>query len=146
MDVWVKKHGQSLAPLSRADALKIEDLSGEFCAKLSKPRNGKHHRLMWALWTYVAKALNDGPTPREWTADDVCLHCKVALGLTDPVKIKGQTVEVPRSISFAKMDQEAFSRFAEQVMEYVAGDLCPWIHGSEHWAEIQVILENARRP
>lgn len=126
-------------------ALKVE---------VRQPRNGKFHRLSWALFTLAAEAMNDGPAPsvKEWTAEDVCELVKIATGHVDRLKLPKKAAGRygceyalrPKSISYAAMDNEAFSRFMDAAMIYIRDELTPWISDSDHWPEIEKILADSR--
>lgn len=139
---WALRKGQVLVPASKAAAMEMERIPEGKAVKVEavQPRNGKFHRLMWSLYTYVASALNDGPSNKHWTPEDVSIHVKLATGHTKPIKLAGQTYYVPESISYAAMDQIAFSAFAEAAMQYIRDDLCPWIMDSEHAPQIAAIV------
>jgi hypothetical protein len=79
--------------------------------ELNKPRNLAHHRKFWALLNVFWAAAG------EWSsAYAVLIELKVRLGHVQKVVIRetGEIVSVPRSISFASMDQMAFEEFYER--------------------------------
>src|SRR4051812_10367797 len=98
-EIWVYK---KLGRLFAADADGEEVLSGladgEIVrAQISKPRNGKMHRLFWALLTLVADNSANFETPRQ-----VLFALKVKLGFCDLVQCaEGIFHPMERSISFA---------------------------------------------
>jgi uncharacterized protein YfdQ (DUF2303 family) len=118
---------------------------------VSQPRSIKAHRLFYSFATYVAAALNDGPTTTEWTTDAVVTHLKLATGHVETVKLSKRDAmrlgveyaALPKSISFAKMDGDEFSRFMDAAFTYVRDVLCGWIEDSPNWAEIQAILRES---
>jgi hypothetical protein len=152
---FVRREGSVLVPASKAGQLALEKLRHGVLCKIepSQPRNGKQHRLFWAFVTYLAEALNDGPTGAIWTAENVKDDLLVATGRTrnrpmtrlerarhnvppDIVAI----VARPVSISFVAMGGDEFSAFMDDAMAYVRDHLAPWIEASDHWAEIEKIL------
>jgi len=151
--LFVKSDGRALYPHSRAAALELEKLARGVPLKIEpkQPRNGKQHRLFWAFASYVADAMNDGPTNWQWTAEDVVTHLKLATGHVTTMKLSKRDRErlgvefaaVPASISFAKMDGQAFAEFMDRSFVYVRDDLCTWIEGSEHWSDIEAILRES---
>lgn len=153
MSVFLRSTGQALVPSSKAAALALEALPRGVALKVdvSQPRNGKQHRLFWAFATYVADALNDGPTASQWTPDDVVTHLKLATGHVETVKLSRRDAErlgvefaaLPKSISFAKMDGDEFSRFMDAAFTYVRDHLCKWIEDSPHWSDITLILRES---
>jgi hypothetical protein len=62
---WVRRRGETLIPASAEHVGEIERLPQGVAlrADVRQPRNGKHHRMVWALFSAVADALNDGPAP-----------------------------------------------------------------------------------
>lgn len=142
--MWMRRRGETLVPNSKAAALEVAKLPADVPLRVEavRTRSGSHHRLVWALFSLVADALNSGPapTPKEWTAEDVALWVKVATGHVTPAVIRGQKVLVPASIAYDAMDQAAFSRFSQAAFHYIATELCPWIKGSPHWPEVAEIL------
>ena len=150
---FVKSDGRALWPTSKAAAMEIERLPRgvPLSVEPKQRRNGKQHRLFWAFATYVAAALNDGPTAKEWTQEDVVTHLKLATGHVQTVRLSGKDRQrlgveyaaLPASISFAAMDGDAFSRFMDAAFIYVRDDLCRWIEGSDNWPEIEAILRES---
>jgi len=141
---WAISTGRCLVPASKASAIEMDRLPRGPAIRVDavQPRNGKHHRLIWALYSYVANALNDGPTSRHWTAEDVSTHVKIATGHVMPISVAGQVYHMPKSISYAAMAQEDFAIFADRAMQYIRDDLCPWLMESEHAPEImQIVME-----
>lgn len=147
--------GAALIPQSKAALIVMEGLPRGAALKVevTQPRNSKRHRLFWAFATYVAKALNDGPAPslKAWTAEDVVDMLKLATGHVElcalpPKEAKRfgtPLVARPKSISFANMDGDAFSKFMIAAFTYVRDVLCPWIEASEHSSEINTILRES---
>lgn len=152
---FVRREGYALVPTSKAGRIAIEKMKygGLYKIEPKQPRNGDQHRLFWAFLTYVADALNDGPTSAEWTADDVKEDLLVATGRTRDRKMTRiermrrnvpedavAIVSRPVSISFVSMSGDEFSAFMDDAMAYVRDHLAPWIIASDHWPEIEKIL------
>jgi len=81
---FVRRIENVLIPTSKAGQLAIEKLKFGTLYKIEpkQPRNSKQHRLFWAFLSYVADALNDGPTGATWTAENVKDDLLVATGRT----------------------------------------------------------------
>lgn len=153
--IFCKSDGAALIPQSKAALIALFNLPRETSLKVvvTKPRNIKAHRLFFAFATYVAEALNDGPAPalQPWTPEKVVELMKLATGNVElaalppkDAKRLGVThVALPKSISFASMDGIEFTKFMEAAFVYVRDDLCRWIEGSPHWADIQAILRES---
>lgn len=107
-----KTIGGQLRP---ADALAEEALKGlsqgeVYKVKLSKPRNGKHHRKFMAL----CKIILDN-TERYDAMEDVITMFKIATGhFKEHTGKHGEVIYIPKSISFAKMDQLEFNAFYDR--------------------------------
>lgn len=150
---FAKSDGLTLRPSSKAAQIVMASIPQGVPLRIEakQPRNGRFHRLAWAFFTYVADALNDGPTATAWTPDGVLDLLKIATGhvtyakLTakDAARLGVTDVVMPKSISFSSLDEDAFGKFMDQAMHYVRDTLAPWIEDSPHWPEIQVILRES---
>lgn len=88
-----------------------------------RPRNPKHHRLLFAL---LKVATDNAPEGSPWKTTDALLDAlKLATGLSTPVQsfVTGEIHFVPKSISFAAMDQDAFAAWFEIAVDILANDL-----------------------
>ena len=86
-----------------------------------QPRNLQHHRLFWSLMAWASENCDGFET-----AEQVCHAVKVLMGHCDFVPDgKGGLVAVPKSISFAAMDEIAFSDFHRKAMDAVLKLLPP---------------------
>ena len=158
MSFFVRNTGRSLVPYSKAAQMALDGLPKGVPLRIDpkQPRNAKFHRLAWAFYTYVADALNDGPAGALWSPESVKDDLLVAtgrctvrpmtraergrLGVPDGVQA---VIARPGSIKFSRMDEAEFGAFMADAMAYVAGDLCRWIEGSDHWQEIRQILRES---
>ena len=105
-------------------------------AKVSKPRNPKHHAKIWALMTKVVEA--GAPFP---TAESLMFYIKVRTGHCDMVQgIRGHKFPMPRSISFAAMDQTAFSAFYDAAVKVICTEVLPGLTDGELMAEINQMV------
>lgn len=81
--------------------------------EVRQQRNIGHHRLYWVMVQRIASAIGSEP-------DNVSDMLKVATGHCTVVHSKTMgTVRLPRSISFAKMDQTAFHDFFELCVQII---------------------------
>lgn len=153
---YARRHGHSIVPNSRAAALELDRLpEGKvFRVDARVPRNGKFHRLIWALFSLTAAALNDGPAPsaKAWTPEDVAEFIKLSTGHVETFRLRpadakryGTDIGIrPASISYDKMDDTEFSRFADAAMACIRDELCPYIEASPYWSEIAKIIDAYR--
>lgn len=91
-------------------------------------RNAKHHRLYWAMCAKIANAV--GLTP-ENVSDVLKLHT----GHYTTIVTDRGTYKVPKSISFAAMDQVAFREFFDRCCEVICIEWLP------HMTKAQVRTE-----
>lgn len=109
--LWAMRVGSTLHP---ADAESAAVLAKFTVGKLvmveaRQPRNGPHHRLFWVMCTRIANAIGAEP-------ENVSDVLKVETGHCVTVKTKDTIYKFPRSISYASMDQSAFSSFFERCL------------------------------
>lgn len=97
---------------------------GEFITvEAKRPRNIQHHRLFFALVKIVFENQE-----RYETEEHLLAALKVGLGHCDTVILKsGATAFLPRSISFAKMDQPAFNAFFDKAVDLVVKHFLPGV-------------------
>lgn len=108
-------------------------------AVVTKPRNPAHHRLLWAL---LAKVVEAGANFE--SADALLFYLKVRLGHCDIVQgTKGHKYPMPRSISFASMDQQAFKRFYEAAVRVIVTEVLPGVTESELTQEVNAMIGDA---
>lgn len=92
--------------------------------KVTNPRNLAHHKKFMKLLSVFWEAAGD------WSSSyAVLIELKVRLGHVSKVLIRetGEIVSVPRSISFASMDQTEFEQFYEKAIN----ELCIMAGGIE---------------
>lgn len=107
-DLVVRREGYALHPVGEHSVRVLESLrSGEHLAKLSRPRNLKHHKKFFAF----LRMIQDAAQPFT-TSDQLLAAIKVATGRMDLFQLPtGLVVASPKSISFGAMDQTEFDRF-----------------------------------
>lgn len=133
---------RTVSGLRATDATGIEILKrigvGEMVrCEITKPRNLMHHKKFWALVNVFWAATGKWPTPYA-----VLLELKDALGYVDRQTLStGRTLDMPRSISFAKMDQIAFDDFYERSLK----ELCEMAGGIPEEGLRQAVLEELAR-
>lgn len=84
---------------------------------LSTGRSPSKLRFYWSFLGKVVKATRCAPST-ETLHDVVKLHT----GFVTPVMVKGFTVAVPKSISFASMTESEFNTFLETAIEWIAAN------------------------
>lgn len=113
--LWLKRVGNGLFPDaadSDAELAKIP-FGKTLQAEVKQPRNVRFHRLYWALVHRIASAVGSEP-------ENISDLLKIETGHCDIVRSKKYgEIRLPKSISFAKMDQAAFSQFFEACLVVV---------------------------
>ena len=115
--IYVLRRGSSLIPEMTTDKDLIERLpvGTRIKVMVTEGRSPAKLRLYWAYLGRVVKACQCAPSPE-------ALHdvIKLETGFTTPVRVKGYTVLVPRSISFSSMSETEFSEFFENAVRFIA--------------------------
>lgn len=109
-EFWVRREGSTLHPTDAESRELIDKLPREklLHVEVKLPRNGAHHRLYWGLCQRIGAALGID-------SENVSDVLKISTGHCKFVRSKRYGVlRVPKSISFAAMDQAAFSEFFER--------------------------------
>lgn len=81
------------------------------------PRNIKAHKLFWGMCSKLADAC-----PGDYSAENIADVLKLRTGHSVIVKTKRGEIELPKSISFASMDDVAFSSFLDACINVVCRD------------------------
>lgn len=118
---------EALRKLKLGDVVRIE---------MTKPRNGSHHRLYWALISAVFQNQERYETPEQ-------LHnaLKIAAGIYEPLTMPNGTVyKIPGSIAFDKMDQIEFSAFFDRVCDLIALHFLPGVTSARLKADVSQMV------
>ncbi len=117
-----RKHLGRLVPDGHeAEALINSIRQGELVeADIRRPRNLQHHRKFFALLRVVFEN-------QEYysSTDHLLAACKHATGHVDVIRTKRGQITIPKSISFAKMDQAEFNDFYDRVVTWVVTEVIP---------------------
>jgi hypothetical protein len=102
---------------------------------IKQPRNPQHHRLFFALMSKVFQN-------QEYfkTIEQMVTALKIALGHTDTIKTRRGEFVIPKSISFANMDQPAFDDFYNRAVDFVLAEVIPGLGRAELEAEIREMV------
>ncbi len=119
--------------------------------QVREERHAKFHRFFFAFLGMVAEAINAGPMTATST-EEVLKWLKLRLGYVKAVELppalakaadQSHAIEF-KSISFARMDDEAFHNFAAECARLIAKDLAPYIASSAQWGEVQAMIAQLR--
>jgi Protein of unknown function (DUF1367) len=122
-DVMLVKRLNGLHPADDAAAEVVRGLGqGEIVrATVRKPRNVQFHRKFFALLQLVHESTDAWPT-----VDALLIDLKFRLGHVEPVQLSsGEIVRLPKSISFARMDDVEFHQFFNRAIR----ELCEMAGG-----------------
>lgn len=122
-EVFLRKNLHSLEAIDEEGAAALRKLShGDTVkVKITKPRNIKHHRLFWALVGIVFENQERYPSREALVA-----ALKAATGHAELLPMpNGNMVYIPKSISFAAMDQTQFDKFFNDVCDVVCTKIIP---------------------
>jgi hypothetical protein len=138
IEVLLVREGTKLAA---ADPISADLIAGikhreTVTASIRRPRNPKHHRLLFALLNAVFENQTQYAT-----IEDLLGALKLAVGLFDT----GLTVDrvpyvVPRSISFAAMDQNSFEIVYNKMLEVILTKILPAANKADLEARVHEIL------
>jgi len=109
-EFWVRREGSTLHPIDTESCDALEKLPREklLHVEVKLPRNAAHSRLYWALCQRIGNALGID-------SENISDILKISTGHCKFVRSKRYgVVRIPKSISFAAMDQTAFSEFFER--------------------------------
>lgn len=108
--LWCTRTGGALRPAddeSLAEFAKLP-VGKPLEVTIRQPRNAAHHRLFWSLCARIAEA-------KGVTAENIADVLKIATGHVQIISTKSYgRIHIPKSISFAKMDQTEFHAFFER--------------------------------
>ena len=92
--------------------------------EFSSPRNGKHHGKFFALLQLIAEN-----SEIYNTTEKALIAVKLCAGHFEPAvhPVTGELIQVPKSIAFESMDQEAFEAFYTAAVDAVLQHILPHI-------------------
>ncbi|MCF4166372.1 DUF1367 family protein [Zavarzinia compransoris] len=140
---YFAKHLGALRPADEdAEAIMRAIAMGE-CVEITvqRKRNPRHHRKLFALLGIVVEN-----TDGRWPNSTALLEdLKMAIGLFEKrVSIKGPVYYVPKSISFASMDQAEFSKVYSQMVDVIVARILPGVDRADLEREVMQMIEPGR--
>jgi hypothetical protein len=105
---------------------------------IRKPRNLQFHRKFFALMNLVWQNIDDHDTYP--TVESLVTYYKIATGHRDEYHFQGAVAYIPRSISFAKMDNTEFSAFFNSVADWIAKEFIPGVTNDEVRHEVEGLI------
>jgi hypothetical protein len=123
---------KSVGCLVPADALGMDVLApvadnAMLTVRATYPRNPGHHRKFFLLLNEVFHSQDQFAT-----LESLLDAIKVALGYCDQFTgMRGETITVPKSISFASMGQDAFQTFYDRAVKLICEKVLPGTKSSD---------------
>ncbi|MEL6569377.1 MAG: hypothetical protein AAFQ22_13235 [Pseudomonadota bacterium] len=145
--LYVTREGKALVPADRRSEDMLEKCPERkmLMVRTKSPRNGKHHRLLWAVAAKIAEN-----SERFTDAEHVVEQLKFATGHVErrrywiPAGPHGVEMEVeqlrPASIAYESMDQKAFSAWFEKAVDYICTDILPGLTSEALRLEVSLDL------
>jgi len=137
-----RKHFGSLVPDEASDPAAVEWLRtikhGSFVTieRPKKPRNVAHHRKFFAM----LKLVYDNQEYYR-SMDDLLNVCKLAIGHCDQIATKKfGVVSLPKSLSFANVDQHEFEALYDAAVHWVLSEVIPGMKRADLDAEVEAEL------
>lgn len=143
LDVFLMRDGNRLAAADAisAEAILKAESNQVFSVTLHRPRNGKHHRKLFALLKIVFDNQETFAT-----LEALLDALKMATGLFDIRQtVDGIPFTVPRSISFASMCQSEFEVFYDKVMDVIVTKILPGVNRKDLEAQVLEIIGTYNR-
>lgn len=111
---------------------------GEYLmAKVTRPRNIRLHRKFFALLNLAVQNQN-----KYNNVDQLLIAVKIKIGHFDmQITESGEVVYIPKSISFANMDDLEFDKFYNRVLTVICSDVITGADPDEIEARVIEILE-----
>ena len=105
-------------------------------AEIKRPRNTDHHRKFFAMLNLVYENQEHYKSP-----NDLLEVLKIRIGHCHTVQTKHGEVKIPKSISFAAMDQTEFDQFYNRAVDWVLSEVIPGLQRGELDSEIEQELK-----
>ena len=132
------RKGLVLAPTAQSlDTFEALPRGKAMTVETKLPRHIRHHRLFWALLQLVFDAQDYYDTPEALLA-----VIKVRLGHCDIVRSRVGIVAVPRSISFAKMEQTDFNRFFDRAIDLICNELVHTLNKADLERQVHEMVQD----
>lgn len=123
------------------EAIRELPIGADFKVTVKRGRNIQHHKLYWALVSLIHQNQS-----RYMTVENVSDALKIMVGHCEMMQLRnGQEIRVPKSISFAKMDQTEFNKFFERIKTLVITQILPGVTKAQLEHEIADMIGLERR-
>jgi hypothetical protein len=137
-EIIMRRRGSALVPVTEIDAEAIASIpeGKDVFVTPKHRRNPKHHRLAWALAEKLSEMcdFND----REDAMDFLKIKARHIKMIMDPRS--GHVEIVPKSISFASLDQQAFSRIFNRMVWVICNEIVPGLEETALRREVEAMV------
>ena len=119
-DVLVQVVPGGLRAVNGVESDKLDKLRGrELMAQLKQPRNIRFHRKYFALLGVARDMISE-----DYTAEQFRALCTVGAGHCDFIQGENGLVAIPKSISFASMDETTFENLYSDTLTFICEKWC----------------------
>lgn len=117
-EFFAMRNATGLLPHTMEDAAELQKLpfAKPLLVSVKAPRNGRHHSLYWVLCARIASAVGAEPETVSDTLKIATGHCTIVQSKTFG------TLRLPKSISWAKMDDTAFRDFFNRCVAVIVSE------------------------
>jgi hypothetical protein len=136
--MFVRKREGKLVPADHVSVAAIDKLSstGILFVEVKLPRNLLWHRKMFALFNLLYENQSRFPT-----MDDLRAALLVYIGFCTEVTLKdGRTAFIPKSLSFAKLDQVGFEQLWSALVAAACEHIIPNMKDEDLRREIEELV------
>lgn len=138
---YFSKHLGALRPADADAEAILRSISMGECVEVTikRKRNPRHHRKLMALLNVVVEN-----TDCRWPNIDALKEdLKMATGLFEKrLSISGKAYFVPKSISFASMDQTEFSKWYDAAIDVIVTRIIPGLDRADLEREVMNMIGN----
>lgn len=139
IEIPMRREGNHLVPADAVAAEMMADipLATGVMVTVKVPRNLRHFRLAWVLADIVSKSV-DWLSDRETAMDWLKIKARHVRMIHDP--LRNTTAIVPKSISFASLDQAGFKRVFDRMIHVVVTEIIPGMDEKSLRSELENIV------
>lgn len=116
--------------------LSKQPIGRDMLVDVSRPRSLPQMRLYWSLlhlvWENLPERVQAAFPSVEVFEDYLCIR----VGHAHLINSKAGLVPVPKSVSFAKADQDEFNAVLEKILALVCGEIIPGLNREDLMAEV----------
>ena len=137
MRILVAKKLRGLYPIDESGEAVLQKIGqGEIVTiELKRERNIPHHRKFFAMLSIILQNQDSYKS-----MDDLLDVCKIRIGHCRTVQTKSGEVKIPKSISFAAMDQSQFEAFYDRAIAWVVTEVVPGLERQTLDDEVRAAL------